>query len=66
VPVPWRLIWLGLIVVERLGLNLRFRSDSLIGLVNTDPHPDFSSTRELGVSFRGLDPAGAPRAGRLR
>ncbi len=54
VPVPWRLIWLGLVVVERLGLNLRFRSDSLIGLVNSDPHPDFSATRSLGLSFRDL------------
>ena len=54
IPVPWRLIWFGLIVLERLGLNLRFRSDSLIGLVNSDPHPDFSATRSLGLSFRDL------------
>ncbi len=54
IPVPWRLIWFGLVVLERLGLNLRFRSDSLIGLVNSDPHPDFSATRSLGLSFRDL------------
>ena len=53
-PVPWRLIWLGLVGLERLGLNPPFRSDSLIGLVNSDPDPDFSHTRTLGIPFRDL------------
>jgi nucleoside-diphosphate-sugar epimerase len=56
-PLPWRLIWLGLTLLEKAKMNPGFRSDSLIGLVNTDPRPDFSTTRRLGVSFRDFDAA---------
>lgn len=34
VPVPWRLMWAGLRTLEALGVGLRFRSDSLVSLVN--------------------------------
>jgi hypothetical protein len=52
VPVPWRLIWAPLRLAEALRLPLKFRSDSVISLVNQDPHPDFAATRALGVALR--------------
>jgi nucleoside-diphosphate-sugar epimerase len=51
-PVPWRLIWAPLRLAEALGLPLKFRSDSVISLVNQDPHPDFAATRAVGVALR--------------
>jgi len=54
VPVPWRLAWFGLRVLEFLGLYIGLKSDSLIGLVKSDPCPDFSSHQHLPFSFRPL------------
>ena len=54
VPLSWRLIWCVLKTAERLGLRLRLRSDSLMGLMNQNPSPDFSATREIGVPFRNF------------
>ncbi|HEX4145207.1 MAG TPA: NAD-dependent epimerase/dehydratase family protein [Pirellulales bacterium] len=51
-PVPWRLIWAPLRLAEAGRLPLKFRSDSVISLVNQDPHPDFAATRALGVVLR--------------
>lgn len=52
VSVPWRAVWLGLKSAEVAHLNLGYRSDSVVSLVNQDPHPDFSAIRELGVTPR--------------
>ncbi len=52
IPIPWRFIWLGLKSAERAGLHLGLRSDSLIGLVYFNRHPDFSAMRHLGIPFR--------------
>ncbi len=52
VPAPWRFLWAGLRMAEWLHLPIRFRSDSLVSLVNQDPQPDFSATRQLGIDFR--------------
>ncbi len=41
IPVPWRAVWLGLRTIERLGLFTGLRSDSVISLMNQDPHPPF-------------------------
>jgi nucleoside-diphosphate-sugar epimerase len=54
VPIPWRLVWLLLRGLEAVGLRSRLKSDSLIGLVRSDPAPDFSATGSLPVSFRSL------------
>jgi nucleoside-diphosphate-sugar epimerase len=51
-PVPWRLIWAPLRLAEALRLPLKFRSDSVISLVNQDPRPDFAATHALGVALR--------------
>jgi nucleoside-diphosphate-sugar epimerase len=54
IPFPWRFIWLLLKGLEALGLRSRLKSDSLIGLVKSDPGPDFSAADTLPVSFRSL------------
>ena len=55
VPVPWRLHWALLKSAEAVGLRPRFRSDSVLNLVNQDSHPDFAETRKAGVTFRDFD-----------
>ena len=61
VPVPWQCEWLGLRMLELMGLKLRVRSDSLISLINQDRSPDFSVGERMGVTFRkfSLDSLGA-------
>ncbi len=54
VPIPWRLLWLGLKTLESIGLRPRTRSDSLISLMNSNPSPDFTATKALGISFRSF------------
>jgi len=54
VPVPWQLAWLGIRSLELLGLRLRLKSDSLIGLVYSDPQPDFAALERLGATFRSF------------
>jgi nucleoside-diphosphate-sugar epimerase len=54
--VSSRVALLGMRAVERAGLPLPFRSDSLLGLINPDPKLDFRSTERLGVSFRPFAP----------
>ncbi len=54
IPVPWRLAWFGLRALESLGIRTRLKSDSLIGLVNSDPSPDFTTLERLPVNFRPL------------
>jgi nucleoside-diphosphate-sugar epimerase len=54
VSVPWQAVWLGLKAAEMARLRLGYRSDSVVSLVNQDPHPDFSALRELGVTAREL------------
>ena len=39
VPLPWQPVWLGLRAMERLGLSIGLRSDSVISLMNQDPDP---------------------------
>ena len=56
IPVSWRCVWLGLRVLETLGIRAGFRSDSVLGLVYPVPQPSFSELREIGVTFRAFDP----------
>lgn len=55
VPVPWQIHWALLKFVETVGLRPRFRSDSVVSLVNQDTHPDFTETEKAGVKFRDFD-----------
>jgi nucleoside-diphosphate-sugar epimerase len=55
IPLPWRLVWLGLKSAEMCGLRLNFRSDSLVSLMHQNPTPDFSPNAELGLICRPLE-----------
>ncbi len=52
IPLPWRLIWLGIKSAEVCGLRLNFRSDSLVSLMHQNPAPDFSTNAEAGLVCR--------------
>jgi nucleoside-diphosphate-sugar epimerase len=50
VPEAWTLA--ALRGLEMARIRTGFRSDSLISLMNQNPHPDFGPTRELEATFR--------------
>jgi 2-alkyl-3-oxoalkanoate reductase len=52
-PVPWVLVWAMLRVLESVGLRPAFRSDSVIGLVYSNPHP-FDGVEHWPGEFRSL------------
>ena len=54
-PLPWRLVWLGLKSAEVCGLKLNFRSDSLVSLMHQNPKPDFSANAEVRLVCRPLE-----------
>jgi nucleoside-diphosphate-sugar epimerase len=54
VPIPYAAAYAGLRVLEALRLNGGLRTDSLVGMVHTNPDPDFSATRRISVTFRAL------------
>jgi nucleoside-diphosphate-sugar epimerase len=49
---PWRLLWLPLRTAEFAGLSLRFRSDSLVSLMNQNPAPDFTRLRDWNIRLQ--------------
>ena len=51
--IPWPLVYQGLRLTEAVGLKLGFRSDSVIGLVRHNRHPDLNASL-LGVSPRSF------------
>jgi nucleoside-diphosphate-sugar epimerase len=56
VPVPWRMVWLGLRLMEASGIRVDFRSDSVLGLVYPNPRPSFRELQTLGMTFRDFSP----------
>jgi nucleoside-diphosphate-sugar epimerase len=52
IPLPWRLVWLGLKSAEVCGLKLKFRSDSVVSLMYQNPSPDFSANSKAGLVCR--------------
>ncbi|HKO45924.1 MAG TPA: NAD(P)-dependent oxidoreductase [Pyrinomonadaceae bacterium] len=52
VPMPWKLCWAGLRVLELFRIKLGFRSDSIVSLVNTNPDMRFDWTKRTGIRFR--------------
>jgi nucleoside-diphosphate-sugar epimerase len=56
-PVPWIVLFGTLWTIEKLGLRVGFRSDSIISLVYGNPSVDFSIIRKLSVHFRPFLPA---------
>jgi NADH dehydrogenase len=55
IPIPWILPYATLKSAEAIGLDVGFRSDSLISVLNQNPVPDFTLPQELKVSFRKFD-----------
>lgn len=55
VPLPWRLVWMGLKAAELCGLRLNFRSDSLVSLMHQNQAPDFSTSIDYGLVCRPLE-----------
>jgi nucleoside-diphosphate-sugar epimerase len=62
VPLPWRLIWLGLRGAELAKVPLGLRSDSLVSLVNQDTAPVLNADEVLGVRCRPFSLDGIPLA----
>ncbi|HRJ71055.1 MAG TPA: NAD(P)-dependent oxidoreductase [Terrimicrobiaceae bacterium] len=60
VSLPGALVLAGLRIAESCGVPLKFRSDSLVGLMHPNPCPDFSAQSAMGLSLRpfpeGLEP----------
>jgi nucleoside-diphosphate-sugar epimerase len=57
VRVPASVVWAALKCIEALGVRSRLHSDSLIGFMNQDPHPDFAPIRRTGIAFRDFQPS---------
>lgn len=51
ISIPWQIIWLGLKIAEGLKLQVPFKSDSLIGLIKSNPNPFFSDYAKKCRSF---------------
>ncbi len=43
IPIPYNLVFAMLKIAEGIGLKIRFRSDSLISMMNYDPNPRFDA-----------------------
>lgn len=56
VSVPHTTAYLGLRLLEALGIRPRFSSDSLVSLSYLDPQPDFTATHDTGIAFHRLEP----------
>lgn len=52
--IPGRMAWFALYALERLGLDLSFRSDSLVGLLNPSESHNFSFSDRFGVTYRSF------------
>lgn len=53
-PVPWRALWLPVRAAETAGINLGFRSDSLVSLMNQNPAPDFQPLGDWGIALQAF------------
>lgn len=56
IPIPYSLVFAMLKIAEGLGLQIRFRSDSLISMMNYDPNPRFDLELSHGIPLREFDP----------
>jgi hypothetical protein len=46
--------WATLRAAEAAGVNIKFRSDSLVSLMNQNPAPDFRRLGEWGIVLRAF------------
>jgi len=49
--MPWFLIWSIIRMAEIVRLPIKFRSDSIISLLNQEQSPSFEATRSIGIRF---------------
>jgi nucleoside-diphosphate-sugar epimerase len=61
-PVPWQLLYAGIRTGEALGLNLPFRSDSILSFAYYDRSPDFSLMDSLGIEPLPYEPCAVCRS----
>jgi nucleoside-diphosphate-sugar epimerase len=52
IPVPFTPMLAALKLAELFGMQPRLRADSLVSLLNPNPHVDFSPLRRLGIDLR--------------
>jgi len=57
IPIPWQMLFAGIRAGETFGLNLPFRSDSVISFVHYDRNPEFSVMHSLGIEPLPYEPA---------
>jgi nucleoside-diphosphate-sugar epimerase len=55
IPIPYSLVFAMLKVAEGLGLQIRFRSDSLISMMNYDPNPKFDLELSRNIQLRDFN-----------
>jgi nucleoside-diphosphate-sugar epimerase len=56
IPVPWQLAYLGLRFAEVSGVQLGFRSDSLISFIYQNPTPDFTPLNDYPIHLVSFVP----------
>lgn len=69
VRVPWQAAWLGLRVLEGIGVTPPFRSDSLLSLATADTDPLSRATdcaERYGLQFRPYVPTQSSQQGSVR
>src|SRR3990167_8381358 len=54
-PVSFHMIYFMLKLLEKIGLSIGLRSDSLLGLQYANQQLDFSETNGLGINFSALE-----------
>lgn len=57
IPVPWFLVWIVLVFLETLGVNVPFRSDSVLTLGYPNPDPEADAIRLPQIRFREFEEA---------
>ena len=53
--IPWKIVWVGLLIAEKMKINLPLKSDSVIGLVFPDINPNFDMLRPYKSKFRAFN-----------
>jgi nucleoside-diphosphate-sugar epimerase len=51
ISIPYFVLYGPLRIAEAAGLRLKFRSDSLVSLMNQNPHPSFRKLRDLCIEL---------------
>ena len=55
IPIPWRPLYWGLCLIERLGIKMRLRSDSLLSMMNMNETPDLSWITQHKIHIRAFE-----------